>query len=177
MIAGSTLTSTCTSCLVTALSASLIAARCASLGCLGERHLRGHLALVAGDQRPVGPDHVAHREQPPVRRHQLEEVGREPADADLVEHGGEGRDLLLGGEHRAAHQAREVGTVGDQRLEPLEIGLDGVDGILPERKLEQRGRIAARHAGRTSRLRLPRRLLFGQFRGLGTVAGRWAPSP
>ena len=30
--------------------------------------------------------------------------------------------LLLGGEHRAAHQAVEIGALGDQRIEAVEIG-------------------------------------------------------
>ena len=127
---------------------------------LGERHFGGHLALVTGDQRAERLDHVAHREQPAVRRHHLQEFGREPADADLVEDGGERVELLLGGEHRAADEAIEVGAVGHQRVEALEVALDGIDGILGERQLEQSGRVTARHPGDDSVLRLPRRILF-----------------
>ena len=30
-------------------------------------------------------------------------------------------ELLVGAEHRAAHQAVEIGTVGDQRVEAVEV--------------------------------------------------------
>ena len=58
-----------------------------------------------------------------------------------------GPGLLVGGEHGAAHQPPQVGTVGDQRVEPVEIGVHAVERMLLERQLEQRPRIAARHAG------------------------------
>ena len=79
--------------------------------------------------------------------HDSEEIGREAADAGLVEHGGERLGLLLGGEHRAAHQARQIRAFGDQRVEALEIGLARRRRLRFERELEQRGRVTPRHAG------------------------------
>ena len=93
------------------------------------------------------PDHVAHREQAAVRGHELEEFRRKAADAGPLEHRGERLQLLVGGKHRAAHQPRQIGAFGDQRIEPFEIGLDGVDRVRLAREIEQRGRVAARHAG------------------------------
>ena len=55
--------------------------------------------------------------------------------------------LLLGAEHRAAHQPVQVRAVGDHGVECFEIGLHRVDGLGVERELEQRARITARHAG------------------------------
>ena len=57
------------------------------------------------------------------------------------------RKLLVGAEHRAAHQPVEIGIVGDQRVEPLEIGLDGVDRLAVERQLEQGIGVPPSHAG------------------------------
>ena len=44
-----------------------------------------------------------------------------PSDAGLVEDGGERLELLVGAEHRAAHQPGEIGIVGDQRVELIEV--------------------------------------------------------
>ena len=55
--------------------------------------------------------------------------------------------LLIGAEYRAAHQAIEVGIVGDQAVEAVEIGLDGVDRLVVERQLEQGIGIPPCHAG------------------------------
>ena len=75
-------------------------------------------------------------------------LGREPADAGLVEHALQRLDLLLGGEHRAAHQPLQIGAFGDQRVETVEVGLDRVERMLPSSaSSNKRGRIAARHAG------------------------------
>ena len=63
---------------------------------LGDRDLRRHLALVARDQRLVGPDHLAHREQAPLARDEQQEIRREPADAGLLEHAGQRLRLLVG---------------------------------------------------------------------------------
>ena len=41
----------------------------------------------------------------------------------------------------------EVGIFGDERVEALEVGLDRVDRIRLARQIEQRGRVAAGHAG------------------------------
>ena len=103
--------------------------------------------LPARHQLAEIADHVAHREQPPVGRHEQQEIGGEPVDAGLGQHRGERLGLLLGAEHRAAHQPIEVIALGDQGVEPVEIGLHRIDRLAVERKLEQRPRIAASHAG------------------------------
>ena len=177
MTEGSTFTSTCTSFLVTALSASLIAVSCASLGCLGHRDRGRHLALVAGHQLAEGAHDLAHREQPPVRRHHQQEALGEPADAGLVEHRRKRPGLLLGGENGAAHQPLQVGALGNQRVETIEIGTHGVERMLLERQLEQRGRIAARHAGYDGFLACHDDQLFRAIPQARHRRGRRAPSP
>ena len=67
MMAGSTLTSRSMSLPpVTDLSALFERVEILVVELLGDGDLRGDLALVAGDQRAEGADHVAHREQPAV---------------------------------------------------------------------------------------------------------------
>ena len=114
---------------------------------LGGGDLGGHLALPARDELAEVADHLADREQPAVRGHEHQEVRGEPADAGLGEHGGERPAPLLGAEHRAADQAIEVRALRDHGGEFFDIGLHRVDGLGVERELEQRARIAARHAG------------------------------
>ena len=167
MIDGSTFTSICTSFLVTALSASLIAARCASVGFSATVIVAVVSPLWLGDQRPEAADHVGRGEQPAVRRDDLEEARREPLDAGLVEHGRQRPGLLLGGEDRAAHQPLQIGTLGDQRVETVEIGFDRVDGMLFERQLEQCGGIASCHAGYDRFVACHVQFSSGQFRRLG----------
>ena len=148
MMAGSILTSKSMSLPpVTDLSAPLSASRFLSLSFSATVTSRGHLALVAGDQRAVAADHVAHGEQPAVGGDDAQEIGGEPADAGLVEDGGERAQLLVGAEHRAAHQPIEIGIVGDQRVEAVEIGLDGIDRLVVERQLEQSIGVTPCHAG------------------------------
>ena len=55
--------------------------------------------------------------------------------------------LLVGAEHRAAHQPMQVRAVRNHGVEFFEIGLHRVDGFAVERQLEQRPRITASHAG------------------------------
>ena len=113
----------------------------------GNRDFGDGLAFVLGDHLAIGPHHVAHREQPAVRGHELEEFRRQPADAGAVEHGGQRLQLLVGGKHRAAHQTVEIGAFGDERIEALEIGLHRVDRVGLAGEIEQAGRVAASHAG------------------------------
>src|SRR5205814_10555496 len=101
-----------------------------------ERNLGGDLALVIGEERAIGIDHVAHREQTAVRRDQLEELPREASDAGTVEHGSERLDLLLRAEHGAAHETREGGAGADECIEAIEIGSDRVEVVGFERELE-----------------------------------------
>src|SRR5262249_14253772 len=65
----------------------------------------------------------------------------------LVEHGAERLALGVGREHRAAHQPPKVLVVADERVEAVEVRLDGVHRIALERELEQGVRIPARHSG------------------------------
>ena len=55
--------------------------------------------------------------------------------------------LLVGVEHRAAHQAVKVGTRRNQCVERIEVGLDGFAGLFFERELEQGRGVAACHSG------------------------------
>jgi len=103
-------------------------------------------------------------------RDQFEEIGGDPVDARLVQHGRQGARLVVGGQHRASEEPRQVGDLLHQRVKPVEIHLDGVDGILLARKLEQSGRVAARHAGYDCPFACHVALLFRQFRRLGTAA-------
>ena len=115
-----------------------------------ERDGRGHLGLdlaaLARDQRAEALDHVRQREQAPVAGDQLDEIGREPADAGFLQHRGKRLALLVGRDHRAANHAAQIAAVIEQRLELLHGLLDGLHLILLGRELEQRGRIAPRHA-------------------------------
>ena len=70
-----------------------------------------------------------------------------PRDAGFLQDGGERLGLFVGGEDRAADQPLEIGAFVDQRVETIEIGFDGVEFLLFEGQLEQRGGIAASHAG------------------------------
>ena len=56
-------------------------------------------------------------------------------------------ELLVGAEHRAAHQPAQIGAFADQRVELVEIGLDRIDGLVLERQLEQGAGVTAGHAG------------------------------
>ena len=100
----------------------------------------------------------------------LRKLRRDPVDAHLVQHAGEGAFLLVGRKDGTSQQPRQVGDFRHHRVKPLEIHLDRVDGILLARKLEQRGRVAARHAGNDCPFVCHRALLFRQFRRLGTAA-------
>ena len=148
MMAGSILTSKSMSLPpVTDLSALLSASTFCVAELLGDGDLRGDLALVAGNQRAIAADHVAHGEQPPVGGDDAQEVGGDALDAGLVEDGAERGQLLVGAEHRAAHQAGKIGVAGNQRVERVEILLDRIGRLLFERELEQGVGVAARHAG------------------------------
>ncbi len=102
---------------------------------------------MLGDQLAKAAHHVVRREQPAVRGHELEKLRRQAADAGALEHRGERMQLLVGGKHRTAHQPREIGAFGDERVETLQIRLHGVDGVGLTRQFEQRGRVTAGHAG------------------------------
>ena len=148
MIAGSTLMSRSTSLPLTALSARAQRGEMFVLELFGDRDFGGRLAFVLGDQLAIGPHHVAHREQPAVGGHELEEFRRQAADSGAVEHGGRAP--------ATAHRRKKPGcapdgsrsaTFGNQRVEALEIGLHCVDRVRLLREIEQRGRVAAGHAG------------------------------
>ena len=101
----------------------------------------------------------------------LRKLAASPPMPGLVEHRRRARCVCSSAEKTGtAHQPRQVGAFRHQRVEPLEIRLHRVDGILLARKLEQRGRVAARHAGYDCPFVCHRALLFRQFRRLGTAA-------
>ena len=85
MIAGSTFTSTCTSLPVTALSASLMRGEMRVARRLGDGHLGGDLALVAGDQRAEARIMSRTANSRRFAATTLRKLRREPADAGLVE--------------------------------------------------------------------------------------------
>src|ERR1700722_10875866 len=107
-----------------------------ALELFGDRDLSRRLAFVIRHQLAIAPDHVAHREQAAIRRHKLEELRGEPTDAGFIENGSERLQLLLGGKYRASHQAVEIGTFGNERIETVEVALYGVDGIAVTRQIE-----------------------------------------
>ena len=149
MIAGSTLTSRSTSLPpVTDLSASLSASRCSSLSGSATVTSAVTSPLWRATSARIGADHVAHREQAAVGGDELQEIGGEPADAGLVE---DRRRAPAAARRRrtpgCAPAASRSGLSRDQRVEPVEIGPDGVERLVVERQLEQRGGVAARHAG------------------------------
>src|SRR4029079_9293466 len=75
------------------------------------------------------------------------EFRRKAPDTGAVEHRGERLQLLVSGKCPAPHQPAEVGALRDQRIETFEIGLDRVDRLRLAGEVEQRGRVAAGHAG------------------------------
>ena len=58
-------------------------------------------------------------------RGDLEEIADEAADAGLVGDGADGARLVLGGEHRAAHEALQVGALVDEGGEAIDVLFDG----------------------------------------------------
>ncbi len=66
----------------------------------GGDHLGAHLAAMAGEQRAEGPDHVGHGEEAAVLGGKLQEIRGQPLDLQLLEDGGDGARLLVGGEDR-----------------------------------------------------------------------------
>src|SRR5208282_4866195 len=93
-------------------------------GDLGRR-----LAFVLGHEFTVALDHVARREQPAVRRHQLEESRGKAADSGPVEHRRERLQLLFGGENRAAHQTVEIGAFGNECAEAFKVRFHRIDRV------------------------------------------------
>ena len=77
----------------------------------------------------------------------LRNFAASPPIAGALEHRRQRLQLLVGGKHRAAHQPQQIGAFRDQRIEAIEIRLDGVDRVRLAGEIEQRGRVAARHAG------------------------------
>ncbi len=113
----------------------------------GNSNLGGGLALIIGDQLAEPLDHVAHREQAAVRRHQLDEFCCKPADPGALKNRRQRLQLLIGGKHRAANEPHQVRALGDQRIEAIEVRFHRVDRVAVARQIEQSGGIAARHAG------------------------------
>ena len=118
---------------------------------LGRQRMRrgdvgADLAALAGEQRAKALQHVGGGEQAPVPGDQPEEVGGEPGDAGLGEDRGQRLGLVVGGDHRAAHQAAQVVAVVEHALKRRQIALDLRELPLILGKLEECGGIAPRHA-------------------------------
>ena len=101
---------------------------------------------MAREQRAEGLDHVGSGEQPAVPGDQLQEIGGQPLDLHLLEDGGDGAHLLIGGKDRAPHQAAKVLDGVERLIETVQILLDIFERVLLERELEQGIGIAARDA-------------------------------
>ena len=52
--------------------------------------------------------------------------------------GGDGLQLILGREGRALDQAPEIAVLLDERAEGHQLSLDGLDGAIVARKIEER---------------------------------------
>ena len=172
MIAGSTVTSRSTSLPLTALRASAQRGEVLVLELLGDRDL-------APSPRPCGRprargsrDHVAHREQAAVRGDQLEEFRREPADAGARR---APRRAPSAARRRKTPDCAPAGA--DRRFRATSASkrsrsrLHCVDGLLLARELEQRGRVAAGHAGNVGSSPAKSLALVVRSRGAATGAG------
>ena len=111
-------------------------------GDLGARHAAARVVELA-----VVGDHCPQEEKPALDRDEPDEIGGDPADSRSGEDGVERLDLVLGGEHRAADKALEVGAFGDQAVELLERLGDGVGLTVVLGEREQSGRVAPGYAG------------------------------
>src|ERR1700726_4143184 len=136
---------------------------------LRDPHFGADLAAMARDQLAIRLDHVADREQAPVARNGQQELRRETLHAGKIKDGAQGTDLLVGTEYRTADQTQEISIAGNERIEPIEIGAHRVHGILLERKLEQRGCVAARHAGQVCLFACHFYYSLGNSAGAGTA--------
>ena len=101
---------------------------------------------MAREQCAKSLDHVGGSVQAAVPGDELEEVRGQAFDFHFVEDGSDGALLLLGGEHRAPHQAAQILDDVKRRGEAVQILLDRLERLLFQRKLEQGGGIAARDA-------------------------------
>src|SRR4029077_6817391 len=106
---------------------------------LGDGHLGNHLAFGPGNQGTVGPDQVAPCAKTTVGGDDTEEVCGKPCDAGLGENFRQCLKLLIGAEHRAAHQAIEIDAAVSKRVKLIEILFDGVDSLIVACKLKQGG--------------------------------------
>ena len=89
---------------------------------LGDAHLGANLAAVLGEAGAEGAQDLFDREQPTVGGDAIQETRGESADAGLGENGVERAALRLGTEHRALHQALQIGAVAEQLFEAVEVG-------------------------------------------------------
>src|SRR6185437_12075837 len=114
---------------------------------LGDSDLCGYLTFVPRHKRAVATDHIVHREQAAVGGDHAQEVCRQTGNAGLGENRRQSLELLIGAENGTAHKAVKVRAVRDERVEPIEILLDGIHGLVVEGELEQGVGITAGHAG------------------------------
>ena len=148
MMAGSILMSRSTSLPLTALSAAAQRRDVFVLELFGDRDLGRRLALVLGDELAVPADHVAHREQPAVRRHELEEPRREAADpgADRAPHASACNCSSAENTGLRTSRVRSAlsATSASKRSRSAFTASIAFASL---RKIEQRGRVTAGHAG------------------------------
>src|SRR5262245_3394455 len=116
----------------------------------GERKRGGNLggceAAMAREQRAKSLDHVWGGKKAAVPGDELEEVRGQAFDFYFFEDGGDSALLLLGGEHRALHQAAQILDGVERRSEAVQILCDLLERLFFQRELKQRGGIAARDA-------------------------------
>ena len=109
---------------------------------LGARHAAAGVVELA-----VVGDHLAQVEEPPLGRDEPDEIRGDPVDAFPGKDGVERLELVGGGEHGTADEPLEVGASGDERVELAELLGDGLCLAAFVRKVEERGGVAAGHAG------------------------------
>ena len=86
-----------------------MSATCLSLKRLGRDDFGLDLALLGGNQRTIGFDHAFDGEKSAVLGNKLEEIERRAVDSGTFGDRHQGADLVLGREHRRAHQALQIG--------------------------------------------------------------------
>jgi hypothetical protein len=109
---------------------------------LGADDFGRDFAAMLRSEAPEGGDDVGNDEQAAIGRGDLDDIGDEPADPGLVEHGDNGAALVGGREYRAPYQPRKIGAFGGEVGEAAEILLDVGERFFVERQFEQRVGVA-----------------------------------
>src|SRR6516162_7720945 len=128
MMAGSTLMSRSTSLPVTDLSAARSVSTCCDLSCSATvtSAVTSPLCLATRSRNALIMSRTANS-----RRFATTslKIRGQPTDAGALEHCRQCLQLLIGGEHRAAHQPHQVRTPGDERIETVELAFHRLDRI------------------------------------------------